>query len=518
MTALDRLNSLKTAFGTGSEPRIERLLRRLAAMRFRDPADLIRLHETALYFCAYPPNRRILDLARGILRNFGRRVHALDSLDDFEDPEVSGIAGTRLTAVFGYEVARHLSRRFGRRVRIDWERHDEAALLATTLPRLVPPLDDDAMVEAEVPWQRWMRAAAGGDELRWLIEAIAHREPDARACDDRYRTLRIPIRWDIGESASSRTHMRLPAARVFFHDAPLIRRGEIDLAAVSSLPSLPRRRVPRREAERMIDLARETSAARFRELHGFTYGSPTPMFAYDAGRGVTFFLWGLSPGHRLPLRAYHTATIWKNGVPIGYFEALSLFERMEAGFNLYYTFREGETAWLYRQLLAMFHQALGVTVVWVDPYQIGHGNTEAIESGAFWFYRKLGFRPVSALATGLLRREERRIAADPSYRSGAATLRRLVASPMVFEMPGAERGAWDRFGTRQAGMLAARAGAASVLASIPGVAQWSEEERRRLAEVVRAKTGPDETRCLRLMQRHPKLRGAVMKAGKITAI
>jgi len=27
--------------------------------------------------------------------------------------------------------------------------------------------------------------------------------------------------------------------------------------------------------------------------------------------------------------------IFKNGVPVGYFEGLSLFERMESGFNLY---------------------------------------------------------------------------------------------------------------------------------------------------------------------------------------
>ncbi len=47
--------------------------------------------------------------------------------------------------------------------------------------------------------------------------------------------------------------------------------------------------------------------------------------------------------------------IYKNGVPIGYFEGLSLFERMESGFNLYYTFRDGETAWLYARTLNVMH-------------------------------------------------------------------------------------------------------------------------------------------------------------------
>ncbi len=94
------------------------------------------------------------------------------------------------------------------------------------------------------------------------------------------------------------------------------------------------------------------------------------------------------------MRAYHAGMMFKNGVPVGYVECLSLFERMEVGFNLYYTFREGETAWLYARLLRLFRQYAGVTCFSIDPYQIGHENEEAIESGAFWFYRKLGFRPV----------------------------------------------------------------------------------------------------------------------------
>jgi hypothetical protein len=100
----------------------------------------------------------------------------------------------------------------------------------------------------------------------------------------------------------------------------------------------------------------------------------------------------LPSGKRLPLRAYHSAMIYKNGVPIGYFEGLSFFERMESGFNLYYTFREGETAWLYANILNVMRRLTGASSFSLDPYQIGFENEEGIQSGAFWFYRKLGFR------------------------------------------------------------------------------------------------------------------------------
>src|SRR5207249_6050504 len=164
------------------------------------------------------------------------------------------------------------------------------------------------------------------------------------------------------------------------------------------------------------------------------YGDSRRVLKASLGRGTEAFVIGVPPEHRLPLRAYHAAMIFKNGVPVGYFEGLSLFERMESGFNLYYTFRAGETAWLYARTLNIFRHLLGVTAFSLDPYQIGHENEEGIESGAFWFYRKLGFRPTKPDIRKLVAREEEKLAARSAYRTSARTLRKLAAGPMIFEM------------------------------------------------------------------------------------
>src|SRR6185503_1907722 len=136
------------------------------------------------------------------------------------------------------------------------------------------------------------------------------------------------------------------------------------------------------EGEKILDLARETSAVRYRELHGFTYGDARRVIKAEIGRGTVVYVVGVPPENRLPLRAYHAAMIFKSGVPVGYFEGLSICERMESGFNLYYTFRDGETAWLYARTLHIFRHLLGVRAFSLDPYQIGHENEEGIESGA----------------------------------------------------------------------------------------------------------------------------------------
>jgi hypothetical protein len=174
---------------------------------------------------------------------------------------------------------------------------------------------------------------------------------------------------------------------------------------------------------------------------------------------------------------------FKNGVPIGYVEGLSLFERMEVGFNLYYTFREGESAWLYARLLKLFREQLGVTCYSVDPYQLGHENDEAIDSGAFWFYRKLGFRTVSPEVAPLIALEERRIASNREYRTSPATLRKLALAPLIYN--GAPE--WDGFELRKLGAMP-----------------------RLSPTLIRAKRAPEEVGYLRAMQRDVKLRARVL--------
>ena len=207
-------------------------------------------------------------------------------------------------------------------------------------------------------------------------------------------------------------------------------------------------------------MARAASTVRYRELYGFTHGDPQRVFKTHIGRGVDVFITGLPSNRRLPLRAYHAAMIFKNGVPVGYFEGLSLFERMEGGFNLYYGFRDGETAWLYARTLNVFHHLLGVTAFSLDPYQIGYENEEAIASGAFWFYRKLGFRPTNPKVMKLVVNEEKKLASRSNYRTSAKTLRKLAAGPMIFELdktPDKLRlGDWDRFQVRNIGLAVAR--------------------------------------------------------------
>jgi hypothetical protein len=425
MNLLDSLAAMKGQFGGDAARRTVSLLERAVKNRFRDPADLIRLHETVLFLRAYPQNPRVVHLADQILFSFSGRLPR--DRDAFEDPEISGIAGTGLSTNFSYDVARSLAARYP--LSIDWENYEHQDRLGPVLARLIPLAGEYAAVEPHVDWRYWFERARG--TVKWLLAHVDRQT---------YDLLEIPLRWELDDSVASRSHCRIARREIYFHKAPFLKRSEISLELEFAAPKIPLTRIA--HPQKLLELILDTSAVRYRELWGFTHPDPAHVYHADPGRGIDFYFFGIPPEWRLPVRAYHAGMFFKNGVPIGYVEGLSLFERMEVGFNLYYTFREGETAWLYAQILKIFREQLGVTCYSVDPYQLGHENEEAIESGAFWFYRKLGFR---SKLSALIAREESRIAADREYRTPPATLRRLAESPLIYG--GGEE--WDHFDLRR---------------------------------------------------------------------
>jgi len=573
---LDQLDELKSRFGSHEQRTIERLLSRLPRLRFTDAEALLRYHEILLFLRAYPHSERTLRLANTELSDFARRVKQLEAsgvdLSALDSPEVSGIAGRHVTDTFTYPIVRWLVKPRGQqgRVVLDWDWFEDENRLAETWPRFIPLLEEDASVEANVPYERWLQSVTATSvenrsvkDLVWLIQRFESLPKTEKEKAELYDAQKLYVRWTPAYRAT-RTGMRLAiskGAKVFYHHGPLIQRRDVSLQRELENPPTTLKRLSSKQGEAILDMTRAASTVRYRELYGFTHGDPERVFQTNLGRGVEVFIVGVPAGKRLPLRAYHAAMIFKNGAPVGYFEGLSLFERLESGFNLYHTFRDGETAWLYARILNIFRHLLGVTAFSLDPYQIGYENEEGVESGAFWFYRKLGFRPTNPDVMKLVVNEEKKIASRSNYRTSRRTLRKLAAGPMIFELDKipdkspdmSKLGDWDRFCVRNIGLAVAarmgskfggnaerfRAEAVKKLNGVLGLSQrdwqaaelsalsdfavtlylvedlhrWSDKEKQALVRVVRVKAGRDESGYLQLMQKHARLRNAMIKLG-----
>ncbi len=582
---LTQLEAFRYRFGPGEAARVVKLLNRLDAARFPDSSSLIRFHEALLFLRAFPHGPAEVRVIERILNSFHKKVEVLRKdgadMDDFDTFEVSGIAGTQMEDTLSFDVARWLvnTSRMRAKVEIAWENYEPGRELGTTGPRFIPLLEDDAFVEADTPSRRWLEAAAGKKRIpEWLIARFEQLPLPPQQKAELYESLRVPLRWSLENSVISRTRNWKPVRSVFYHSQPLISRSQVSLAAEFAKRPPQLTKLSRKQAEHVMDMIREVMLVRYRELYGTTLGDPASVVradlgTHEAGRGVTIYLWNLPPDRRLPLRAYVAGLTLKNGVPINYIEAIGLCEWMEVGFNTFYTFRGGEAGWIYAQVLRCLCHRMGTTCVSVYPYQLGHENEEAIKSGAFWFYRKLGFRPGRADLQKLAEREEQKIAAAANsgkakYRTPARTLKRLAAGHVFYdvqrnELPGSqllqkEVGAWDKFSTRNIGLRVNRRMArdfggdavrmrehsrralerilfpksgginasswtalektafenfALVLADVPGLRGWTREEKEELVRIIRAKGKPDEMLYLHLTQRHGRLRKALLALG-----
>lgn len=564
---LANLEATKNSFGPEASAETQKLLNQLSRYEFPNTKSLLRFHEALLFLRAFPQSKSLVADAEKILNAFHQRVENFRTqgadMTVFDDFDTSGIAGTTMQDTLHFEAARWIARRIPLNVEIAWDNYwddpQSERALGATWPRFIPLLEEDADVEANIPWRRWRDAARGHDrDLPWLIRQFEALPLSDRERAELYDSLRLPIRWRLENLKLSRTLNWSRPRRFFLHHEPLIPRSQVSLARELSQPAPRLVKLPPTEGEAVMRTIGEVMLVRYRELYGTTLGDPRSVVRADLGtgpdgRGVVIHLWNLPPARRLPLRAYVAGFTRKNGVPINYIEAIGLCEWIEVGFNTFYTYRQGETAWIYAQALRCLRAFTGATTISVYPYQIGQNNDEALDSGAFWFYRKLGFRSGSPDLEQLASREEQKIAANPQYRTPKKTLRRLAEAHVFYELPESERCAWDTFSSRNLALGVNRRMAREfngdsnrirhasvaevtralnvnlsrwssaerhafenwslVLALIPHLIRWSPKEKQDAVKIIRAQAGPNEMRYQRLTQHHARLRKELLRLG-----
>jgi hypothetical protein len=285
---------------------------------------------------------------------------------------------------------------------------------------------------------------------------------------------------------------------------------------------------------------------RARDLMAFEQANARDVRLVDDGDGLAFAFCGVIPERRFLLPALYGCLTLKNGVPMGYVQVEVIGPWAAVSFNTFDTFRGGEAGYVFGRLLSTIHHVFGAESFSIEPYQLGQDNEEGIESGAWWFYYKLGFRPRAAAARRLARREVALQRVNPLHRSSARTLRALAEHHLFFDLDltrprglppvqdalsravswlarhgggaAAERKA-DEAARAITGLRSLRGlGAgerlawrrwAPLVASLPGVARWSVAQRRELAAIVRAKGRRQELEFLLRFAAHPKLAKAL---------
>jgi len=543
--ALANLERIKDDYRAGAAARKLVLLRELDRARLRTAGQVERLHEALCFLRAYPDDARVAVRVERMLRGFARRADLRRQRGRLAD---SGIAGTTIRYRFFWPTACWLAHRWPAQFRLD--RNDGVAgdNIAGALPLLVTP--------PEAQWLR-ERAPEGYDALdalrgratdaAWLVRSIESMPGDTFTRESFYDGLDPSCELVSGRDTSTRTLDRHVAAPAAFRTAPL-QRARPDLRAEIRRAPQAVRVLGQGEGARIVELARGAMITRQRDLDAFAYGDARDVCIVDDGHGLAFAVVGVVPERRTPLAAVYGALTLQNGVPVGYSQLDVIAGTAAVSFNTFPTFRGGEAAHTFARLLALARHLFGATSYSIEPYQLGEGNKEGIESGAWWFYYKMGFRPRAAPARRIAQRELARMKANARYRSPATTLRKLAAWHVFFDLdPARPRGLPPvaTVGEHAAGLIARRGAAdrhagldeasrelmrmtglrslqgftrdervawrrwSPFMLALPGLSRWSASDRRALARVVRAKGGRRESDFARLFDAHPRLTTAL---------
>jgi hypothetical protein len=548
--ALRALARLREQYGPGLGVRKVAALRALEHARLGTAREVAALHEILCFLRAYPDSRELLALVTRMLEAFARRPDLRRHARALEN---RGIAGTVLRDRFFAPLVRWLVWRWPARLRMDWKRLEHPERLGALLPLLVEHAESPALDELEHDARTWVSKLkpSGETDATWLAQGLFTRvlamwELMETLWDDLDPTLVL----EPGPDTPSRTRAFLPSAPRGVLQLEPLHHGRPDLAAELRRPPVSVRTLTPAAGERVIDLAREAMVTRQRDLDGFSYGDPHDVRMVDCGDGLAFACIGLLPERRLMLEAVYAFLTLKNGVPIGYVLNSALFNSAEIAYNVFETFRGAEAGLVYGRVLATVRHLFGADTFTIYPYQLGDGNEEAIESGAWWFYQKAGFRPKHPAALELMDREVAAMRRHPAHRSSRATLRALARHNLYYHagrerddvigrLPLANVGLHmtrffdERFGGDRAQAVfecARRANSllgleerrarprgqtlwwhrwAPLVAALPGIERWSAEERRSLAELILAKGGRRESDFVWRFDAHPRLRAAL---------
>lgn len=549
-TLLRRLTKIKDEYSPVTTAQKLALLGELDRRRLKRADDVHRLHEVLSFLHAYPDDRRVRTRVEQMLRRFSKRSDLRRFAVRLAD---TGIEGTRIHYSFYWATAMWLEKKWPGCLSIDWTMFKKGDDLWGVLYTLLPFTESLALDEVYISPRKLMQRLKHPDETDagFLIRRVSKSLGDESTREQVYEELDVHCTLSPGRGTPNRTGARYRPSPVVFQESPLDP-SRPDLKKECRIPPLAVEPVSPREGRKLITMARTAMVARSRDLYAFQQGDENDVRLVDCGDGLQFAAIGLRPEYRLMLDSVYGFLTLKNGIPIGYVLTRSYFNSSEVAYNVFETFRGGESAQIYGRVLSMARHLFGANAYTIDPYQMGHKNAEGLKSGAWWFYYKLGFRPLDPGVKRVLRAERAEIRRDRTHRSSRATLNKLSSKNMFFYL-GRERedirgiislqniglavsrhlalrfGAYRERGLRECEQEAAlllgtdspRNFTANerkawqrwspMILTLPGVERWSLEEKQALAEVVRAKGGQRESDYLRLFDGHRKLRRALLK-------
>ena len=407
---------------------------KLKAFSARKPASAAVIksyHDLLLFHKAFPANKKILELAVSELNRLSLLVKNI-----YEGSNIkwqlslmgTGIANSNTICSYSYPITQWLSDRFPDQVQ--WQSCKASKEFSRNILQLMlPQVEYEKSSQGDLYMQARLERVSGlhkpNDQLRWLLQLFDSAPLSQKIKEEIYLQWQIYIRWQLKNTAFSRTFLCLPVENIFYQ------KGFIkvnDSTSILAQKLSPPSQLSYLQKNALLDIIRASLACYNRETEAIMHADPEDIELFDLGRGLQVALIGMKKERRLSLESYFGYMAFKNGIPVSYGGGWIWGERCKIGINIYPPFRSGESAWLFCQIMRVYYQYFKVRHFIVKPYQFGKGNPEGLKSGAFWFYYKLGFRPANENIKLDAAIEWEKINCNKNYKTPIAILRHFTSS------------------------------------------------------------------------------------------
>ena len=414
-------------FDPGSQQHKTQALRNLSEKELSYNKDLITYFENLLFILAYPSDPGQVVLAE---REVGRITRLLKIKRNTQGTwlENTGMPFTDTITRFSHDDVKwllahpHCSTTFHSFV-------DPSLTLNEVLRLALPSLERSITT---VGWNNIELLDAlkvpAANRLPFLINTLSAFDHIPEIKDHLFDRLEVFVRVRPKDHSFSKAYNRMPVAAPYFTTTLL---KNFDIREMLQQPLGPPVLLKRKEKEAAIRVVKNAMAITARETDPTTFMDPHSFRLYHGERGISVAIYGMIPSRQLPLESYVGFTAFRNGFPAAYGGAWIFGERAGFGINIFESFRSGESGFMMAQILRVYKAVFHLQYFEIEPYQFGLDNPDGIETGAFWFYYKFGFRPLDSQLRKIAKLEKDKMKSRKDYRTSHDTLIRFTESPMA---------------------------------------------------------------------------------------
>lgn len=339
-----------------------------------------------------------------------------------------------IVCAYSRTIAGWLVHKFPEDISLDSSGADNEAII-NVLHLLLPRIEFQATTQGDFGLSKRIKQISGlktrKEQLAWLIDLFEQSPLTAAIKDELYGQLKVFVQWKYDAAQIADSYFRFPVTKKLFYG-----KFPKNIQAVKLVREIvdPPARLSTQQKSALLDTMKLSLALQYRETDPVTFADAEELELFDMGRGLHIALVGMQKDKRLSLESYIGYMAFKNGVPVAYGGGWIWGQRCRIGISIYPDFRKGGSAWLFTQVLRLYYQHYNARHFIVRANQFGKDNQDGLRSGAFWFYYKLGFRPVHHDLIKLAGEEWRKIRGDKNYRSSIKTLRQFIAGPLEWKL------------------------------------------------------------------------------------